>query len=243
MEKAFLELRDISKYYKGIPTIQNISLSIRKGEFVSLIGTSGVGKTTLFNILSGIERPDSGQVLLDGSDITGSTGRFSYMQQKDLLLPFYTMLDNICMPLRLKGIKKNEAYEIARAHLEEFGLSGAESKYPSELSGGMRQRGALLRAYLYSDELMLLDEPFSALDSVTKASLHEWYRRVCTDHGTTTFFITHDIDEALNLSDRIYVMKGRPGRIGEPIVVKREEGFAFSPVFLEYKKMLRAEML
>ncbi len=239
---AFLTLKNISKNYQEIPTIQDINLAIKQGEFVSLIGSSGVGKTTLFNILSGIEKPDSGQILLEGVDITGSSGHFSYMQQKDLLLPFYTMIDNICMPLRLKGMSKKDAHEIAKKHLEEFGLIGSEDKYPSQLSGGMRQRGTLLRAYLYSERLMLLDEPFSALDSITKASLHEWYRKVCQSHQTTTFFITHDIDEAIILSDKVVVMTGRPGQIREEITIEREENLELSPKFLEYKKMLK-EML
>lgn len=236
---AYLKLENITKSYNDVPTIRNIDLSIGKGEFASLIGPSGVGKTTLFNILSGLEMPDEGRIVLDGADITGKTGMFSYMQQKDLLLPFYTMLDNICLPLRLRGIDKKEAHAKAKEYLDEFGLLGAEKKYPSQLSGGMRQRGALLRAYLYSEKLMLLDEPFSALDSITKSNLHQWYREVSAKHDTTTFFITHDIDEALVLSDKIYVMTGPPGEIGEPFIIEdRSEDFTFSKEFMEYKKML-----
>lgn len=240
---SYLELKNLTKCYHGIPTIRDISLSIEKGEFVSLIGPSGVGKTTLFNILSGLEIPDEGKILLDDQDITGKTGMFSYMQQKDLLLPFYTMLDNIGLPLRLRGADKKTARAKAAEYLEEFGLLGAENKYPSQLSGGMRQRGALLRAYLYSEKLMLLDEPFSALDSITKSNLHRWYREVSEKHRTTTFFITHDIDEALVLSDKVYVMTGPPGQIGEPLVLKEEkENFELTGKFLEYKKMLMAKI-
>ncbi|MDO5096188.1 MAG: ABC transporter ATP-binding protein [Peptostreptococcaceae bacterium] len=236
---SYLEIKNVSKQYKGLPTLENINISIDKGEFVSLIGPSGVGKTTLFNILSGIELPEpSGKILLDGNDITGKTGMFSYMQQKDLLLPFYTMLDNISLPLRLRGLSKKDAREKASVHLEEFGLLGSENKYPAQLSGGMRQRGAFLRAYLYSEKLMLLDEPFSALDSITKANLHRWYTEVSHRHHTTTFFITHDIDEALTLSDKIYVMTGPPGRVEEPLTIERNDDFLLSPQFIEYKKML-----
>ncbi|MDO4711487.1 MAG: ABC transporter ATP-binding protein [Peptostreptococcaceae bacterium] len=236
---AYLELKNITKSYNDDLTLKNIGLSIERGEFASLIGPSGVGKTTLFNILSGLELPDRGEILLDGADITGKTGAFSYMQQKDLLLPFYTMLDNICLPLRLKGMNRRDAHERAKAHLDEFGLGGSEEKYPAQLSGGMRQRGALLRAYLYSEKLMLLDEPFSALDSITKSNLHQWYREVSAKHDTTTFFITHDIDEALVLSDKIYVMTGPPGEIGEPLLLKdKGSDFALSVEFLEYKKHL-----
>lgn len=240
---SYLEIKNVTKKYNGIPTIENINLSIQKGEFVSLIGPSGVGKTTLFNILSGIEVPEEdGKIFLDKVDITGKTGMFSYMQQKDLLLPFYTMVDNISLPLRLRGFNKKEARQRALVYFEEFGLLGSENKYPSQLSGGMRQRGALLRAYLYSEKLMLLDEPFSALDSITKANLHQWYKEVSKHHHTTTFFITHDIDEALALSDKIYVMTGPPGRLGEPLLIKQHEEFVLSEEFIRYKKMLLEQL-
>lgn len=238
----YLELKNITKYYDQVPTIENICLAIAQGEFVSLIGKSGVGKTTLFNILSGIDRPDQGQILLDGEDITGKTGKFSYMQQKDLLLPFYTIAENVSIPLRLRGLGKKEASQKALEHMEEFGLSGAEKKYPHQISGGMKQRAALLRAYLYSDKLMLLDEPFSALDFFTKKAMQKWYKEVSQIHGTTTFFITHDIEEALILSDKIYIMQGPPGTLGEPLVVDRKgldnEDFQLTTEFLAYKKLL-----
>lgn len=236
---SYLELQQIQKSYQKVPTLVDINLSIQQGEFVSLIGPSGVGKTTLFNILAGVELPDSGQVILDKEDITGKTGLFSYMQQKDLLLPFYTVLDNVTIPLRLKGEQTKEARERAMAHMDEFGLQGAENKYPHQISGGMKQRAALLRSYLYSEKLMLLDEPVSALDSITKSAMHRWYKAITKEHQSTTFFITHDVEEALKLSDKIYVMSGPPGRIAEAIVLPHgDEDFAQSPQFMEYKNML-----
>lgn len=239
---SYLEIRNITKTYHGIPTIENIHVSIEKGAFVSLIGKSGVGKTTLFNLLSGLDLPDQGQILLDGKDITGQTGMFSYMQQKDLLLPFYTIMDNVTIPLRLKGMSKADAAKEAAALMEEFGLLGTEKKYPHQISGGMKQRAALLRAHLYSDKLMLLDEPFSALDFFTRTAMQKWYQRVAELHGTTTFLITHDIEEALILSDKIYVMEGPPGQIYEPLLLDRQghskEDFQLTTEFMAYKKIL-----
>ena len=238
----YLEIRNITKTYDNIPTIQNINLSIEKGAFVSLIGKSGVGKTTLFNLLSGLDLPDSGQMFLDNEDITGKTGMFSYMQQKDLLLPFYTVMDNVTIALRLKGMDKAAAARQAGTLMEEFGLLGSEKKYPHQISGGMKQRAALLRAYLYSDKLMLLDEPFSALDFFTRAAMQRWYLKVAQLHGTTTFLITHDIEEALILSDKIYIMEGPPGEIHAPVIIDREghshEEFQLTTSFMAYKKML-----
>lgn len=220
---AFFEAQNISKTYEEEAIIANVSVSLEKGELVSLLGPSGIGKTTLFNIMSGLESPSSGKVMLDGNDITMLPGQVSYMQQKDLLLPFMRIIDNVSVPLRLKGMDKNTSREKASEYMSEFGLDGCENKYPSQLSGGMRQRAAFLRAYLYSDKLMLLDEPFSALDTITKTSMHQWYKNVSKIHNTTTFFITHDIDEAILLSDKIYVMEGPVGHITEEFVVPYNE--------------------
>ena len=208
-----LRAENITKYYQGEKIIEDINIEIKKGELVSLLGQSGVGKTTLFQILSGLERPDLGAVFLDGKDITGMPGQMSYMQQKDLLLPFEEIIDNVSIPLFLAGVPKKEAREKASSYFSEFGLSGCEYKYPSQLSGGMKQRAAFLRAYLYSGELMLLDEPTSALDAVTKKAIQQWFKKMISDHKTTALFITHDIDEATLLSDRVYLMSGVPGRI------------------------------
>lgn len=239
---AYLEVNSVTKAYNNVATIENINLTLEKGEFVSLVGPSGVGKTTLFNILSGLSTPDSGYIKLQDEDITGKSGIFSYMQQKDLLLPFYTVLDNVSMPLRLKGMDKKSSQDKAMEYMEEFGLSGSESKYPSQISGGMKQRAALLRAYLYSDKLLLLDEPFSALDFFTKTAMHQWYNTVTKIHGSTTFLITHDIEEALILSDKIYIMKGPPGTVDESILIQRKgmdtETFQTSEEFMTYKKMI-----
>ena len=175
---AVLEVKEISKSFDGEEIIRNISMQLNKGEIVSLLGVSGGGKTTLFNIIAGLHLPDSGSIWLDGEEITGTPGCVSYMLQKDLLLPYRTILDNVAMPLIIRGVKKKEARAKAKEYFEEFGLLGTEKKYPAQISGGMKQRAALLRTYLFSEKVALLDEPFSALDLLTKQSIHEWYLEV-----------------------------------------------------------------
>ena len=235
-----LEVRGVSKSFDGKEVLQDISISLHEGELVCLLGISGGGKTTLFNIISGLLLPDEGQVLLDGEDITGKPGRISYMLQKDLLLPYRTIEDNVALPLILKGINKKEARAQASSLFSEFGLEGTQKQYPAQLSGGMRQRAALLRTYLFSQDVALLDEPFSALDTLTKSSIHRWYLDVMERIKLSTFFITHDIDEAILLSDRIYLLTGQPGRIADEIVIKepkpRRGDFNLTTEFLEYKK-------
>ncbi|MGB8452953.1 MAG: ABC transporter ATP-binding protein [Anaerocolumna sp.] len=238
MEK--LTAKGISVSFDGTKIIEDISIELKKNEIVCLLGVSGAGKTTLFNALSGLLNPDTGSVELDGADITGKAGKISYMLQKDLLLPFKTILDNVSLPLRIKGSKKCTARETASRYFTEFGLEGTQKKYPNQLSGGMRQRAALLRTYLFSDEVALLDEPFSALDTITKGNMHEWYLEVMEQIRLSTLFITHDIDEAILLSDRIYMMTGKPGKITEEIIIlapkPRNKDFIVSSQFMEYKK-------
>ncbi len=235
-----LTAKGITVSFDGIKIIEDISIELNKEEIVCLLGVSGAGKTTLFNVLSGLLYPDTGTVELDGADITGKAGKISYMLQKDLLLPFKTILDNVSLPLMIKGIKKRTARKTAVRYFEEFGLEGTQKKYPNQLSGGMRQRAALLRTYLFSDRVALLDEPFSALDTITKGNMHEWYLDVMEQIRLSTLFITHDIDEAILLSDRIYVMTGKPGKITEEIMIKaekpRSKDFIVSEQFIEYKK-------
>ena len=230
-----LKVEGISKSFDGERVLEDISIALNKGELVSLLGISGGGKTTLFNIIAGLSRPDTGHVLLDGEDVTGCPGRVSYMLQKDLLLPYRTIEDNVALPLIVKGMKKREARELASPYFRQFGLEGTQKKYPSQLSGGMRQRAALLRTYL-----ALLDEPFSALDMMTKKSVHDWYLKVMDEIHLSTLFITHDIDEAILLSDRIYLLTGRPGRITEELIIEetkpRDRDFGLTAEFLEYKR-------
>ncbi len=235
-----LATKNITVSYEGSKVIENISIELNQGEIVSILGVSGVGKTTLFNVISGLIIPDSGTVELDEANITGCTGIVSYMLQKDLLLPYKTIIDNVSLPLVIRGEKQSNARKTASPYFEEFGLEGTEKKYPNQLSGGMRQRAALLRTYLFSDQVALLDEPFSALDSITKSSMHQWYLNVMEQIKLSTFLITHDIDEAILLSDRIYIMSGKPGKITEELLIKdpkpRSKDFIVSESFMKYKK-------
>ena len=201
-----LQAEHITKAYGDNQVLQDISIHLEEGELVCVLGVSGVGKTTLFNILSGLVLPDQGHILLENEDVTGKTGNLSYMLQKDLLLQHKTVLDNVALPLVLKGVKKKVAREQAAAYFKQFGLEGTELKYPSQLSGGMRQRAALLRTYMCGDRVALLDEPFSALDTLTRTAVQEWYLGVMEEIKLSTLFITHDIDEAILLSDREFLL-------------------------------------
>ena len=237
---AELKVEAVSKSFDGEKIIENISIELHDHELVSLLGISGGGKTTLFNVIAGLSIPDSGAVYLNGEEITGKPGQISYMLQKDLLLPYRTIEDNVALPLLIKGEKKRQAREQVKPYFAEFGLEGTEKKYPHQLSGGMRQRAALLRTYLFSKDVALLDEPFSALDTLTKGAMHDWYLEVMEQIRMSTLFITHDIDEAILLSDRIYLLGGRPGRITDEIVIRepkpRRKDFNLTEEFLAYKR-------
>lgn len=237
---SILKVKNITKSFDSEEIIRDISLELHEGEIVSLLGVSGGGKTTLFNIIAGLSVPDEGEVFLEEENITGKPGQISYMLQKDLLLPYRTIVDNVALPLVIRGIDKNKAREKASGYFAEFGLEGTESKYPSQLSGGMRQRAALLRTYLFSEKVALLDEPFSALDMLTKGTIHEWYLEVMEKIKLSTLFVTHDIDEAILLSDRIYLLTGKPGQITKEIVIRepkpRAKDFNVTEAFMSYKR-------
>ena len=241
-----LEVRGVCKSFDGKPVLQDVSITLRQGELVCLLGVSGSGKTTLFNIISGLLSPDKGQILLNGEDVTGKPGKVSYMLQKDLLLPYRTIEDNVALPLLLKGEKKGQARKKAAEMFDQFGLTGTQKQYPAQLSGGMRQRAALLRTYLFSQDVALLDEPFSALDTLTKSSIHRWYLEVMERIKLSTFFITHDIDEAILLSDRIYLLSGQPGRVTREIVIQepkpRATDFNLTEEFLGYKRQILEQL-
>ena len=242
MSETVLRAEGVTKIYDGVTIIEDITMELRRGELVCVLGVSGAGKTTLFHILSGLTQPESGRVLLGDEDITGQPGKISYMLQKDLLLPHKRIVDNVALPLVLRGEKKAAAREKASALFAKFGLEGTELMYPAQLSGGMRQRAALLRTYLGSQGVALLDEPFSALDAITKSELHGWYLRVMEEIELSTLFITHDIDEAVRLSDRVYILGGRPGRIVAELRIDpprpRPEDFNLTHEFADYKREL-----
>lgn len=193
----------------GAPVVEGVDIVVGAGETVCLVGKSGMGKTTLLHALAGLTVPRAGCVLLHDEDITGQPGRVSYMLQKDLLLPNLTVIDNACLPLTLAGTPKREAREKARPLLARFGLQDAAEKWPSQLSGGMRQRAAFARTCLMGNDVVMLDEPFSALDAITRVDLRSWFRAEAGEMGLSTLMITHDADEACTMADRIYVL-GRP---------------------------------
>jgi ABC-type nitrate/sulfonate/bicarbonate transport system ATPase subunit len=202
-----------------IAALTPVSFEIAEGRFVSVIGPSGCGKSTLFNVIAGLQPPTSGAVLIDGEDATGMIGRVGYMLQKDLLLPWRTVIDNVVLGMEIKGITRQRARATARPYLARYGLGGFEDRYPRELSGGMRQRAALLRTLLLDTDIVLLDEPFGALDAQTRTTMQEWLLQLWTDFGKTVVFITHDVEEAVYLSDEILVMSARPGRIVDRLAV------------------------
>lgn len=207
-----LEVRNLTLAWEGseTPTVSDVSLAVAPGEMVCLVGRSGCGKSTLFHGMAGLTTPVSGSVLLHGEDVTGRPGRVSYMLQKDLLLPQRTIMANVCLPLTLAGTPREAAREKAEPLFERFGLNGTQDSYPSELSGGMRQRAALLRTYLMDNDVVLMDEPFSALDALTRQDMRSWFLSLVSDLGMSCVLVTHDVDEAVEMADRILVMSGNP---------------------------------
>lgn len=217
--KKKLEIIHFKEDYENMSIIDDISLELRENEFVTLIGPSGCGKSTIFNMISGLVRIDNGQVFIDGKECTGETGKVSYMYQNDLLLPWGKIIDNACLPLRIRGYRKEESHQRVKKYFKLFGLEGFEYKYPHQLSGGMRQRAALLRTYMSSKDIILLDEPFGGLDAITRFKMQNWLLGVLDKLQVSILFITHDIEEAVFLSDRIYVLSNRPAKIKREIVV------------------------
>jgi ABC-type nitrate/sulfonate/bicarbonate transport system ATPase subunit len=218
-----LEVHAVSMAFAGstgdLDALAPVSFALAEGSFVSVIGPSGCGKSTLFNIIAGLQRPSGGTISIDGEDATGSIGRVGYMLQKDLLLPWRTVLDNVILGMEIKGVSRTRARATAMPYLERYGLGGFENRFPRELSGGMRQRAALLRTLLLDTDIILLDEPFGALDAQTRSSMQEWLLQLWADFAKTVVFVTHDVEEAIFLSDEILVVSARPGRIVDRIAV------------------------
>jgi ABC-type nitrate/sulfonate/bicarbonate transport system ATPase subunit len=219
-----------------------VSLTIPDGRLVSLIGPSGCGKSTLFSVIAGLLRPTTGDVLADGESIVRRPGHVAYMLQKSLLLPWRTIIDNIVLAAEVRGVSKRESIARAQPLIEHYGLGGFEQHYPHELSGGMRQRASLLRTMLYDRDVVLLDEPFGALDAQTRLLMQSWLLQVWSDLGKTILFVTHDIDEAIYLSDEIYVFSARPGRIKAhikiPLSRPRDQDIVTSASFMDLKREL-----
>ena len=215
---AKLSVQNLTRSFRDqhgwpLPILEGIDLCAEENEFVAIVGPSGCGKSTLFNIVAGLLLPDSGHVYMNGKDIRGIPGSVAYMMQKDLLLDWRTILENVTLGPELNGESRLSFRNRARDLLRRFGLEGFDSFYPSALSGGMRQRAALLRTVLCDKSVLLLDEPFGALDALTRAAMHVWLLDIWQDFRRTVLFITHDPEEAVFLSDRIYVLTSRPARV------------------------------
>ncbi|HVC85777.1 MAG TPA: ABC transporter ATP-binding protein [Solirubrobacteraceae bacterium] len=207
-------------YPGGVEAVADVSIELGEGEFVSIVGPSGCGKSTLLAMLAGLLEPTAGGISVDGREPSGGLlGRIGYMPQRDLLMEWRTTLDNATVGLELAGVGRAAARERARAEVGRFGLAGFEDRRPSALSGGMRQRAALLRTFLAGREVLLLDEPFGALDALTREAMREWLLGVWEADRKTILLVTHDVEEAVFLSDRVYVMSGRPGRMRTEVTV------------------------
>ena len=243
-----LHVDDVSMTFRtpagNFAALAPITLSIPQGRFASLIGPSGCGKSTIFNIIAGLLEPTGGRVMIDGVDATGTIGRVGYMLQKDLLLPWRTVLDNVILGMEIQAVPLRAARKRALPLLRRYGLSGFEYLYPNSLSGGMRQRAALLRTLMVDADVILLDEPFGALDAQTRTLMQEWLLQIWADFGKTVIFITHDVEEAVYLSDEIQVMAARPGRIIDSLAVDlprpRARSIVTTPMFVRTKELCLA---
>lgn len=236
-----IELVNISKSFHGdgkiVQAVEGISLSVKPGEFITVLGPSGSGKSTLFNLIAGLLEPDTGEICIDGDRCADRIGMVGYMPQRDLLLPWRSVLDNVVLAQDVREVPREESYLRAQELLPLFGLEGFEQVYPSSLSGGMRQRAALLRTLLTDRDILLLDEPFGALDALTRRELQDWLLDVWRHFNQTVVFVTHDVEEALYLGDRVIVLSARPGRVVHELKVDlprpRQPGMITLPSFAQ----------
>ena len=240
-----LEMRAVTKTFDRVTALARFDAAVAPGEFVTVVGPSGCGKSTLFNIVAGLEEPDAGGILrFEGKSCHAADllGRVSFMPQRDLLLPWRNVIDNAILALEVEGIPRKDARAKALRMLPEFGLAGFESQYPHQLSGGMRQRVALMRTFLFERDLMLLVEPFGALDALTRAMMQRWLLDVWQKYRRTILFITHDVDEAIFLGDRVLVMTARPGSVKLEQTVDlprpRRPEIVTAPEFIRLKRTL-----
>lgn len=214
-----LEAEELSFAFDEEKILNNVNFTVAEGEFVSILGPSGCGKSTILKLLAGVLPMQTGRILVEGTPIGSKSGHFAYMPQNDLLFSWKTILDNVCLYGQIHG-KGKEAREEARRHFAEFGLAGYEDAYPSELSGGMRQRAAFLRTSLCAADILLLDEPFGALDVIFRGNMQDWLLSMRQKLGRTMLLVTHDMDEAIYLSDRILVLSGRPAAVKHVFHIK-----------------------
>ena len=232
--KNILDIKNLSYSFGNNPILKDINIHVNKNEMVAIVGSSGVGKSTLFNLIAGVLKKQVGEITINGSN--DYIGKVAYMLQKDLLFEHKTIIDNVILPLIIAKVNKKEALEEGNKILKQFNLDKYANKYPQQLSGGMRQRVALIRTYMFKRKIFLLDEAFSALDAITKKELHKWYLDLKKEFNLTTLLITHDIEEAIFLSDRIYILGNKPGEIIGEIKIEINPNEDIDVQRLFYKK-------
>ncbi|WP_338956591.1 ABC transporter ATP-binding protein [Fusobacterium nucleatum] len=232
--KNILDIKNLSYSFGNNPILKDINIHVNENEMVAIVGSSGVGKSTLFNLIAGVLKKQTGKITINGSE--DYIGKVAYMLQKDLLFEHKTIIDNVILPLIIAKIDKKEALEEGNKILKQFNLDKYAHKYPQQLSGGMRQRVALIRTYMFKKNIFLLDEAFSALDAITKKELHKWYLDLKKEFNLTTLLITHDIEEAVFLSDRIYILGNKPGEIIGEIKIEINPNEDIDVQRLFYKK-------
>ena len=232
--KNILEVKNLSYSFGSNPILKDINIHVNENEMVAIVGSSGVGKSTLFNLIAGVLKKQIGEITINGSN--DYIGKVAYMLQKDLLFEHKTIINNVILPLIIAKVNKKKALEEGNKILKQFNLDKYANKYPQQLSGGMRQRVALIRTYMFKKNIFLLDEAFSALDAITKKELHKWYLDLKKEFNLTTLLITHDIEEAVFLSDRIYILGNKPGEIIGEIKIKINPNEDIDVQRLFYKK-------
>ena len=232
--KNILDIKNLSYSFGNNPILKDINIHVNENEMVAIVGSSGVGKSTLFNLIAGVLKKQVGEISINSSE--DYIGKVAYMLQKDLLFEHKTIIDNVILPLIIAKVNKKEALEEGNKILKQFNLDKYANKYPQQLSGGMRQRVALIRTYMFKRNIFLLDEAFSALDAITKKELHKWYLDLKKEFNLTTLLITHDIEEAVFLSDRIYILGNKPGEIIGEIKIEINPNEDIDVQRLFYKK-------
>jgi len=250
MKDAVIELKSVSKVWgdtsNSVEALVDVNLAVRPNEFVSIVGPSGCGKSTLLKIIAGLDSDYKGTAYVNGQDVRTAPPSVCLMPQKDLLMPWRSVLENVALPLELRGVPKPEREAQAAKHFEEFGLAGFEKVWPDTLSGGMRQRAALLRTFLCEGDVFLMDEPFAALDALTRYKMRVWLLDIWNRHKKAVVFVTHDIEEAVFLSDRICVLSERPATVAEmidiPLARPRPRDIVETPEFIALRHSVQAAL-